>query len=203
MKKNGFIATSLIYSFFLIFVTLFLTIIADYLQNKVLLNTIEKGIKDQINNSMGIKDFEVGDMVSFDNSANKFDSTTYGSLIDGKIWIVAQCNYNSNTIVFYSYDIGYTNNCLTIQNVYNDLNYGYLNDTYLSKTLYNFNGEKFTINSNEYSKERKGINTSNINTISGEIVSCRERKELSLGDKKLKKGPVMPDGTTIFTEVLS
>ena len=45
MNKKGFIATSLIYSFFLIFITLFLTIIADYLQNKVLLNTIEKGKK--------------------------------------------------------------------------------------------------------------------------------------------------------------
>ena len=40
MKKNGFIATSLIYSFFLIFITLFLTIIADYLQDKVLLRFI-------------------------------------------------------------------------------------------------------------------------------------------------------------------
>ena len=67
MNKNGFIATSLIYSFFLIFITLFLTIIADYLQDKVLLNTIEKGIKDELNSTMSIEDFEVGDMISFDN----------------------------------------------------------------------------------------------------------------------------------------
>lgn len=65
MNNKGFIATSLIYSFFLIFITLFLTIIADYLQNKVLLNTIEKGIKEDINNSMGIQDFEVGDIINF------------------------------------------------------------------------------------------------------------------------------------------
>ena len=65
MNNKGFIATSLIYSFFLIFITLFLTIIADYLQNKVLLNTIEKGIKEDINNSMGIQDFEVGDKLYF------------------------------------------------------------------------------------------------------------------------------------------
>ena len=44
MNNKGFIATSLIYSFFLIFITLFLTIIADYLQNKVLLNRYDKGV---------------------------------------------------------------------------------------------------------------------------------------------------------------
>ena len=65
MNNKGFIATSLIYSFFLIFVTLFLGIIADYLQDKVLLNTIEKGIKVDLNSSMGIQDFEVGDVLSF------------------------------------------------------------------------------------------------------------------------------------------
>lgn len=70
MNNKGFIATSLIYSFFLIFVTLFLTIVADYLQDKVLLNTIEKGIKDDINNSVGIQDFEVGDILYFMNDLN-------------------------------------------------------------------------------------------------------------------------------------
>ena len=65
MNNKGFIATSLIYSFFLIFVTLFLGIIADYLQDKVLLNTIEKGIKEDLNSTMGIQDFEVGDKLYF------------------------------------------------------------------------------------------------------------------------------------------
>ncbi len=65
-KKNGFIATSLIYSFFLVFITLFLTIIADYLQNKVLLNTIESDIKEDINKKKGIKDFLVGDLITFE-----------------------------------------------------------------------------------------------------------------------------------------
>lgn len=77
MNNKGFIATSLIYSFFLIFVTLFLTIIADYLQNKVLLNTIEKGIKEDINNSMGIQDFEVGDKLFFVENINGFQYSYY------------------------------------------------------------------------------------------------------------------------------
>lgn len=69
-KKNGFIATSLIYSFFLIFITLFLTIIADYLQNKVLLNTIESDIKEEITNSRTIVDFKTNvEKISFENSA--------------------------------------------------------------------------------------------------------------------------------------
>lgn len=70
MNKKGFIATSLIYSFFLIFITLFLTIIADYLQDKVLLNTIERGIKNDINNSLGIQDFQIGDKLYFINSVS-------------------------------------------------------------------------------------------------------------------------------------
>lgn len=85
MNNKGFIATSLIYSFFLIFVTLFLTIIADYLQNKVLLNTIEKGIKEDINNSMGIQDFEVGDKLYFVENVNGFNGLYYICSITYKV----------------------------------------------------------------------------------------------------------------------
>lgn len=56
-NKKGFIATSLIYSFFLAFVTLFLTVVADYLQNKVLLNSIEEGIKTEVNDEIYVTDF--------------------------------------------------------------------------------------------------------------------------------------------------
>ena len=63
MNNKGFIATSLIYSFFLIFVTLFLTIVADYLQDKVLLNTIEKGIKTELNNELAITDISLASVV--------------------------------------------------------------------------------------------------------------------------------------------
>lgn len=85
MNNKGFIATSLIYSFFLIFVTLFLTIIADYLQNKVLLNTIEKGIKEDINSTMGIQDFEVGDKLYFVENVNEFSGLYYICSISYKI----------------------------------------------------------------------------------------------------------------------
>lgn len=76
-KKNGFIATSLIYSFFLVFITLFLTIIADYLQNKVLLNTIESDIKEEINKTKYIGDFLVGDELTF--QLTDYKTATCGS----------------------------------------------------------------------------------------------------------------------------
>ena len=117
MNNKGFIATSLIYSFFLIFITLFLTIIADYLQNKVLLNTIEKGIKEDINNSMGIQDFEVGDKLYFNVDVSgigkglyyicsityKVDATGRDKLILVKIENVEEiseeiCNNNSSEL---------------------------------------------------------------------------------------------------------
>ncbi len=85
MNNKGFIATSLIYSFFLIFITLFLTIIADYLQNKVLLNTIEKGIKEDINSTIGIQDFEVGDKLYFVENINGFNGLFYICSISYKI----------------------------------------------------------------------------------------------------------------------
>lgn len=84
MNNKGFIATSLIYSFFLIFVTLFLGIIADYLQDKVLLNTIEKGIKEDLNSSMGIQDFEVGDVLSFIGDIGLTNATGICNITDIK-----------------------------------------------------------------------------------------------------------------------
>lgn len=84
MNNKGFIATSLIYSFFLIFVTLFLGIIADYLQDKVLLNTIEKGIKEDLNSTMGIQDFEVGDVLMFNDGISLTNATGICKITDIK-----------------------------------------------------------------------------------------------------------------------
>ena len=48
MKQNGFIATSLLYSFFLAFVTIFIAMITIYLQNRVYLNKLEDSSKNSI-----------------------------------------------------------------------------------------------------------------------------------------------------------
>ena len=92
MNNKGFIATSLIYSFFLIFITLFLTIIADYLQNKVLLNTVEKSIKEDINNTMGIQDFEVGDKLYFNSAL----SDENGGTISVGFYYVCSIQYKNS-----------------------------------------------------------------------------------------------------------
>ena len=97
-KKNGFIATSLIYSFFLVFITLFLTIIADYLQNKVLLNTIESDIKENINGTKNIGDFKVGDVLFF-QFTNVAD---YSNLKCGTdINLVSECSEANLTSIQY------------------------------------------------------------------------------------------------------
>ena len=65
MNNKGFIATSILYSFFIVFLGLFLGVIREYLQDKILLNSIEVGIKRDLNTSMSINDFKVGDKIAF------------------------------------------------------------------------------------------------------------------------------------------
>ena len=89
MNNKGFIATSLIYSFFLVFITLFLTIIADYLQDKVLLNTIESSIKGELNQGVepntldGKKVVFQGNFKSLDQNIDGNGTTVYRVKIDG------------------------------------------------------------------------------------------------------------------------
>ena len=47
-KTNGFIATSLLYSFFLAFITVFVAMLAIYLQNRVYLDKLEDSSKNFI-----------------------------------------------------------------------------------------------------------------------------------------------------------
>lgn len=47
-KQNGFIATSLLYTFFLAFVTLFIGVVTLHLQNRVYLNKLEDSSKNSI-----------------------------------------------------------------------------------------------------------------------------------------------------------
>lgn len=207
MKQNGFIATSLIYSFFLVFVTLFLTIIADYLQNKVLLTEIEKGIKDNINYSMGIRDFEVGDMIMFNFEYKINNNLIIGSYNpDAKdIWIVANVIIDSidsanSSLVLYSYRTDFDSSCLTSSDIMNDLGYnGYLNNTYLDKILNNYFGESFYMDDRKINRSCMSIsnNSFDINTCDelteeekGSHGNCRQRKDVVVGNKRftLPKG---------------
>lgn len=215
MKKNGFIATSLIYSFFLIFITLFLTIVADYLQNKVSLNVIEKSIKDEINNSMGLKDFEVGDMVIL---TDDFNTTNVYSQ-----WVVANINYISKKIVLYSYDFKgdlpssftISKPDLRISNFDSDIEFAYKNNTYYNKIIYTFSTNKGAItsygivdnNGNEMlvslSCNPSGTGGYDFNTnciMSGSSGNKRKRIEFNIGDTRYNSQT--DDAGTILLDVV-
>ena len=71
MKRNGFIATSILYSFFLIFITLFVALIMNYLHNQVLIKRIDSdawNFLQEVNN-LKVSDLKLGDYVRFNNKA--------------------------------------------------------------------------------------------------------------------------------------
>ena len=97
MKKNGFIATSILYSFFLVFVTLFVALISAYIHNRILLSNMNEAAWDNlvgINNTK-ISDLEVGDYISFDTDKS-------GSVINqGTKWITAYIKQNGDNKTYY------------------------------------------------------------------------------------------------------
>ena len=213
MNKKGFIATSLIYSFFLIFVTLFLGIIADYLQNKVLLNTIEKGIKDELNTTMNIIDFEVGDMVRFVDSCENTGGVT-------NIWVVAKIDTTKNDekVIFYSYNFMSepfaSASILEYEDLEKDIELDYRNETYLNKILYTFNtidasGEDITEYSlgseNKVSTECNPIgngvfDVENNCVLSGTSSNSRYRYKLDIRNQ-LKEKCNVKDSSIIYLKV--
>lgn len=116
MKKNGFIATSVLYSIFLVFLTLFLALILTYLHNQILLQKINEEARNnllKINNTK-ISDLNIGDFVQFMNDPNmgetyndpnpaNHDPNEIGESVlnqDSK-WIVADIKTNGNTKTYY------------------------------------------------------------------------------------------------------
>lgn len=202
MNNKGFIATSLIYSFFLIFITLFLTIIADYLQNKVLLNTIEKGIKDDINSTMGIQDFEVGSFIGITVSCDNVNGA--------ELYVISKVDYNNNEIILYSLDTTTDES----NDIRTDIDTGYMNATYYNKILYSFKdntgNKSYKINDNLCIKSgvpSEDIGDPTYTTTEGYVSSScsgliyREKKELYINDrKKVCKVENDATGTTYIVE---
>lgn len=98
MKKNGFIATSILYSFFLIFITLFVALITNYLHNQVLISALDEASWDilmGINNTK-ISDLQPGDRVRFANNVS------LAFLNENTNWVVAYVqNKDANTKTYY------------------------------------------------------------------------------------------------------
>ena len=85
MKKNGFIATSILYAFFLVFITLFIGLITAYAHNKAAVLRINEKVKEELQGlrKKTLADLEPGDNIKFD-----YDAGTEYLNPDGK-WIVA------------------------------------------------------------------------------------------------------------------
>lgn len=104
MKKNGFIATSILYSFFLIFITLFVVLVSNYIHNQVLISALNDASWDilmGINNTK-ISDLEPGDHLRFANNS-KVDSLNF--MDDSANWVVAYVqkkDANTKTYYFFS-----------------------------------------------------------------------------------------------------
>lgn len=92
MKKNGFIATSLLYTFFLAFIGLFMGMIAIYLQNRVYLIKLE----DSSKNAIYIREInELPSLTANVDGTDKYleqqEKGTFKSTTDNKNYILARC----------------------------------------------------------------------------------------------------------------
>ena len=137
-KKNGFISTSIIYSFFLVFVTLFLALILNYMHNQLLLNKINDAAKNDINKikNARISNLNIGDYVLFELKDDHSD------VINEVVYILAN-KYDNNTYEFYT-------SANTFNNYYNNkteiLTIDKLNDMDI-KNMYKYSDIN-TINTN-------------------------------------------------------
>ena len=76
-QKNGFIATSLIYSFFLVFLALLLAILATYLTTSRILSAYNKNVKTKLNNMTYVPEvYALGNDCYVEVNANKDILTT-------------------------------------------------------------------------------------------------------------------------------
>lgn len=98
LNNKGFIAISLIYSFFLVFLITLLAVISDYAHNRVLLNDVKQETQEYLNGLAAFnpvylkyKQNEAGENVNYD----PLEEVTFGA----DIWQVIQDNGENVTLV--------------------------------------------------------------------------------------------------------
>lgn len=77
-RKNGFIATTLIYSFLLLFATLVIVIIGNYTYYRSTINAYNKGINDSLNNLIDTKYVTLTNLVNNSDFENREDHSWSG-----------------------------------------------------------------------------------------------------------------------------
>ena len=112
-KTNGFIATSLLYSFFLIFVTLFIAMVNVYLQNRVYLTKFE----DSSKNSICIR--EMKERLDISNNVYLYYNNSYKGAVskdyNGTTFKVGSTEYNlSKCETLYSYTSSSSNSYIYV-----------------------------------------------------------------------------------------
>ena len=149
-NKKGFISTGLIYSFFLIFLTLFLTTITNYLYKKQDLSLIEESIKISLNTNMYIDDFHPGDLITFVEDCNKA-----GEFAKENSYLVVDTITNDNggicgsnggvvydaCLILYSYFLSDDDtDAITLDDIKNDIGTSIVFDQYRYNILYKYDG---------------------------------------------------------------
>ena len=97
-RKNGFIATTLIYSFLLLFATLVIVIIGNYTYYRSTINAYNKGINNALNNLIDTKYVTLTNLVNNSDFEINGDSWVFS---DGRTKVTKNTNpsYNSEEIM--------------------------------------------------------------------------------------------------------
>ena len=96
MKKNGFIATSILYAFFLVFITLFIGLVTAYAHNKASVLRINEKVKEELKGirNRTLVDVEVGDSIKFSINPDQKDYIN-----ENGIWMLATKKVDNNGVV--------------------------------------------------------------------------------------------------------
>ena len=100
MKKNGFIATSLLYAFFLVFISLFVVLLLNFLHNRLLVYKINENARDSLMgiNNRKIYDLTVGNFVKWKNLNPTAKSNPMN---ENGTWIVAKVEESGDEKIVY------------------------------------------------------------------------------------------------------
>lgn len=102
MKKNGFIATSILYSFFLVFISLFVLLIVSYVQNQNIVNKTNENVRNNLKklDEMSVQKLQPGDRVRFQMNPNVYIDEkviwTVGYTDDTKIYLFSDNKINQS-----------------------------------------------------------------------------------------------------------
>ena len=152
MKKNGFISVTVIYTFFLVFLSLMLYIVTNLVVNRNLLNNMKTTIKNELNDSNFNRYLinHCNDLIRMDDSYNNSikdnsyrfvgsNPNNYVS-INGNIFrIIGIFDGNVKLIandIWQSMNFSSNSNIYSSSNIYSKINNDYLNGINISDYIY-------------------------------------------------------------------